>query len=105
MLYAEEKTMRLSKHIRLLILVTIAWFLFWMAGLPEYYQQYSITFMVIFDLAILPPIWFIIYRSTKQSRPGHGLKVCLWWSFYISVPLFIYEFSFVFVKGAVAIYH
>ena len=83
--------MRLRKHIRLLIIVTIAWFLFWIVGLPDYYQQYSKTFMVIFDLAILPPIWLIIYRSAKQSRPGRGLKVCLWWSFYISVPLFIYD--------------
>ena len=47
--------------------------------------------MVIFDLAILPPIWFVIYLSAKNSRPGRGLKVSLWWSFYISVPLFIYD--------------
>jgi hypothetical protein len=47
--------------------------------------------MVIFDLAILPPIWYVIYRSAKRSKPGYGLKVCLWWAFYISVPLFIYD--------------
>jgi hypothetical protein len=50
--------------------------------------------MVIFDLAILPPIWFLIYRSAKRSRPGRGVTVCLWWSFYISVPLFIYDFAY-----------
>jgi hypothetical protein len=83
--------MKAHKHIRLLTLVTIAWFLFWIAGLPYYYQQYSTTVMVIFDLVILPPIWFLIYRSANRSRPGRGVKVCLWWSFYISVPLFIYD--------------
>jgi hypothetical protein len=83
--------MKLQKHIRLLIIVSIGWFLFWIAGLPDYYQQYSITFMVIFDLVILPPLWFVIYRSAKHSKPGNGLKVCLWWSFYISFPLFIYD--------------
>ena len=83
--------MRLRKHIQLLTLVSIAWLLFWIAGLPEYYQQYSVSFMIIFDLAILPPIWFIIHRSAKQSKPGRGLKICLWWAFYISVPLFIYD--------------
>ena len=83
--------MRLRQHIRLLALVSLAWVLFWIAGLPGYYQQYSISFMVIFDLAILPPIWFIIYRSAKQSKPGRGLKICSWWAFYISVPLFIYD--------------
>lgn len=83
--------MKFCKHIRLLILVSLAWVLFWIAGLPDYYQQYTIKFMVIFDLAILPPIWFIIYRSAIHSRPGNGLNVCLWWSFYISFPLFIYD--------------
>jgi len=83
--------MKLQKHIRLLTLVSIAWLLFWLAGLPDYYQQYSMTFMIIFDLIILPPIWFIIYRSAKHTKPGRALKVCLWWSFYISVPLFIYD--------------
>lgn len=83
--------MSLRKHIRLLILVSIAWGLFWIIGLPDYYQQYSDLFMIIFDLAILPPIWFIIYRSAKHSKPGRGLKVSLWWAFYISVPLFIYD--------------
>jgi hypothetical protein len=90
--YASDNSiMKVRKHIRLLIFVTLAWLLFWIAGLPDYYQQYFIKFMVIFDLAILSPIWFIIYRSAKHSKPGCGLKVCLWWSFYISFPLFIYD--------------
>jgi len=47
--------------------------------------------MIVFDLAILPPIWFIIYRSVMHSRPGNALNDGFWWSFYISVPLFIYD--------------
>jgi len=47
--------------------------------------------MIAFLLAILPPIWYIIYRSAKHSGPGSGMKDSLWWSFYISVPLFIYD--------------
>ena len=39
-------------------------------------------------------IWFIVYRSAKHSKPGHGLKICLWWSFYISFPLFVYDFIY-----------
>ena len=83
--------MRLRSHLRLLIIVSIAWILFWIGGLPNYYQQYSTQFMIIFDLAILPPIWFIVYRSVRNTRPGRGLIVSLWWSFYISFPLFIYD--------------
>jgi len=83
--------MRLNKHIRLLIIVTFAWILFLIGGLPDYYQQYSTESMIIFDIAILPSIWFIVYYSAKKAKPGNGLKVTLWLSFYISVPLFFYD--------------
>ena len=33
--------MKVRRHIRLLVLVTIAWALFWLLGLPDYYQQYT----------------------------------------------------------------
>jgi hypothetical protein len=86
--------MRLQKHIRLLVIVTIAWILFLIAGLPDYYQQYSIRTMLIFDLVILFPIWWILYRSIKRSKPGRGVTVALWWSFYFSAPLCIYDFLY-----------
>ena len=86
--------MKFRTTIRMLIAVSIAWLIFWIAGLPDYYQQYSVKFMVIFDLAILPPIWFMIYRSAKGTKPGRGLKTCLWWSFYISFPLFVYDLTY-----------
>jgi hypothetical protein len=34
----DNNLMKLRKHIRLLIFVTLAWLLFWIAGLPDYYQ-------------------------------------------------------------------
>ena len=83
--------MKLRKHFQLLIIVTAAWFLFWVAGLPDYYQQYSTAFMIVFDVLVLPPIWFLIYRRAKKARQGRALKVSLWWAFYISIPLFIYD--------------
>ena len=86
--------MRLRKHFRILVIVSIAWFIFWAVGRPDYYQQYSIKFMVLFDLAILVLIWVIIYRSVKNTRPARGLKISLWWAFYISFPLFIYDFIY-----------
>ena len=71
--------------------VTIAWFLFWVAGLPDYYQQYSTKTMILFDLAILPPIWIVIYKSVRKAGPGRAFSASLWWAFYISLPLFIYD--------------
>ncbi len=85
------RTMDLRLHIRFFVIVTVAWFLFWAAGLPDYYQQYSTTSMIVFDLLALPPIWFLVYRRAKRSGPGQGMKVCLWMAFYISVPLLMYD--------------
>ena len=83
--------MKLRNHVRLFIYVTIAWFLFWVAGLPDYYQQYSTITMIIFDVAVLPPIWFVIYKSVRKARPGRAFFASLWWAFYITIPLFIYD--------------
>lgn len=86
--------MRLSKHLKLLFVVTVAWFLFWVAGLPDYYQQYSTTFMVVFDVIVLPPLWLILYFSIRKSRRGRGLANSMWLAFYFTVPLFFYDFLF-----------
>ncbi len=80
-----------KNHIRLFVFVSIAWGLFWVCGLPEYYQQYSTLFMVIFDLIILPPIFFLVFRSVKTSNPANIFRNYFWWAFYISVPLFVYD--------------
>jgi hypothetical protein len=87
--------MRAKAHLKLLVIVTIAWILFWAGGLPDYYQQYSVTFMIVFDVAILSPIWFLVYRSIKNAKPGRGFIISIWWAFYISIPLFVYDLLYV----------
>ena len=86
--------MTFKSHLRLMVIVSVAWVLFWIVGFPDYYQQYSTKFMILFDLVILPPIWVIVYRSIKKAKPGKGVIISLWWSFYISFPLFIYDFLY-----------
>jgi len=83
--------MQFKNHLKLFIVVTTAWIIFLIIGLPDYYQQYSTKFMIVFDIIILPPIWYIVYRSAKRTKPGRGFIISMWWSFYISVPLFIYD--------------
>ena len=83
--------MRFRKHLRLLFIVTAAWFLFWVAGLPDYYQQYSTTFMIVFDVVVLPPLWLLLYFSIRKSGRGRGLVNSLWLAFYFTVPLFFYD--------------
>ena len=83
--------MRYKNHWRLFVLVSTAWGLFWVAGLPDYYQQYSTAFMLIFDLIILPPICYLVFRSVRKSNPKNCFRNYFWWAFYISVPLFVYD--------------
>jgi len=84
--------MTLRKHLQRLAVVTIAWLLFWIAGLPDYYQQYSTKAMIVFDIAVLPPLWYIGYRSIRRSR--NQIASSLWFSFYLVVPLFFYDYLY-----------
>jgi hypothetical protein len=85
---------RLNRHLKLLVAFTLAWFLFWVIGLPDYYRQYSTTFMIGFDIVVFLPLWFILYSSIKKSRSGKGLTNSLWLAFYFTFPLFIYDFLY-----------
>lgn len=86
--------MYLRRHLKLLLAVTIAWFLFWVAGLPDYYKQYNTTFMIVFDVIVLPPIWFVGYSSINKSRRGGEMNRSLWLAFYVTIPLFVYDFIY-----------
>ena len=71
--------------------MTLAWAVFWVIGLPDYYRQYSDGFMVIFDLAILFPLWYLVFRILKRVRRHAKLAVASWLAFYITVPLLLYD--------------
>jgi len=84
--------MRISRHLKLLFIVTAAWILFFVAGLPDYYQQYSTIAMIVFDIVVFPGLWSIGYRSIRKSR--NRIASSLWLSFYFVVPLFIYDYFY-----------
>lgn len=83
--------MSARRHLRLLGIVTVAWAVFWIGGLPDYYRQYSDGFMIVFDLAILLPLWYVVLRVLKRVRRGSRLMVAGWLAFYITVPLLLYD--------------
>jgi hypothetical protein len=81
--------MTLHQHLRLLIIVTAAWLLFWVGGLPDYYRQYSTSAMIMFAFAVLPPLWYLGYRSIAKSK--NPMASSRWLSFYSTAPLFLYD--------------
>ena len=81
-------------HLRILIYATIVWILFFLAGMPDYYLQYSTKSIILYEILLLIPfsviIWFI-FRPIKTSR---RIKLSLWYSFYFTVPLSIYDYIY-----------
>ena len=86
--------MRARGHTKIFAIVTAVWMAFWIIGLPDYYQQYSFLFMLTFDAAILAPLSFIIYWVLKHTPPRFRVTLSLWLAFYITVPLFLYDYLY-----------
>ena len=86
--------MTMQSHIRIFLIATVVWTVFWVAGLPSYYQQYSNLLMIWFDSLVLIPISAIVFFVLKRLRPERGLTIALWLAFYFTVPLAIYDWLY-----------
>jgi hypothetical protein len=86
--------MKLRGHVKILGVVTLAWVLFWLIGLPAYYQQYSLRFMLLFDTVLLLPLSFLLYWILKRTPRQYRTRLSFWLAFYISVPLFVYDYLY-----------
>lgn len=86
--------MKPSRHLRLLALGTVAWLVFWIVGLPDYYQQYSTKAMIWFDLVlavVLVPVLFWVFRGVRRER---RLVVSWWIALYFTAPLALYDWLY-----------
>ena len=86
--------MTIRGHIGFLLIASVVWAGFWIAGLPSYYQQYSTLRMIWFDSLVLIPIAAIAYLFLRRLRPGRRLTIALWLAFYFTVPLAIYDWLY-----------
>ncbi len=86
--------MSIRGHIGFLLIATVVWAGFWIAGLPFYYQQYSNLQMISFDSAVLIPIAVIAYFFLNRLRPERRLTIALWLAFYFTVPLAVYDWLY-----------
>ena len=81
-------------HFRLLGLATLVWAGFLLAGLPEYYRQYSFGWTVAFGLLVLIPISVVLYRALGRVPSRLRMQVALWIAFYFTVPLALYDYVY-----------
>jgi len=79
------------KHLSLLVQGISVWAAFWIAGLPSYYQQYSLVALavgsVLLSVAISLAAIFMLQRGKASTR----LSRAFWMSFYYSVPLAVLD--------------
>ena len=85
--------MNLVKHIQLTLYSFVTWLTFYLVGLPYYYQQWPFWL----KLTILPAVTAIYFPITKYSlkkywNDGRHIKNSCWLAFYLTLPLFIYDY-------------
>ncbi|VEP12710.1 conserved membrane hypothetical protein [Hyella patelloides LEGE 07179] len=89
-----------NTHINLLIMSFVTWLVFVLIGLPDYYQSWSFNAQVIICVLVtvlyFPLTVFILNKFGNQEY----IKNSLWLAFYLTLPLFIYDYVYiVLIKG------
>lgn len=83
--------MRFSSHLRLLAIGVGVWAAFWVLGLPDYYQQYSFTFVAIATAALVPPSVWIGWRVIGSTKPQYRAARGFWLAVYFSAPFVLLD--------------
>ncbi len=82
-----------KKHGQLLAYSFVTWLTFYIIGLPEYYQQWYLVAKVMI-LILVTALYFPVTRYTlaKYWDDGRHVANSRWLAFYLTVPLFIYDY-------------
>ena len=83
--------MKVKNHIRIFTIASIVWLIFLIAGMPDYYLQYSNQNMLLFVIILVIPISLIIFLVFKPIKQEKRMKIACWYAFYFTVPLAIYD--------------
>ena len=85
--------MTVTKHFQLLLYSFVTWLTFYLIGLPEYYQQWylwaKVVIVILVTVAYFPITRYTLERYWKDGRHLHN---SLWLAFYLTLPLFVYDY-------------
>lgn len=86
--------MKATQHLSLFIQSLTVWALFWLAGLPDYYRQYSPATMAIFCVLVtvmfsLAAVFFLLRWRTETM-----LRRSVFMSIYCTVPFAILDWLY-----------
>jgi hypothetical protein len=84
--------MTLQKHIILLASTFLAWLGFYLLGIPSnYYTEWTLAELILLSLFTMFGFLPVVGALVLIFMNGDYVKTSLWFAFYASVPLFIYD--------------
>lgn len=85
--------MSLTQHLKLLAYSFVTWFVFYLIGLPDYYQSWPFGFKVAICI-LVTWLYFPLgrYSLKKFWTDGRHFRNSLWLALYLTLPLFIYDY-------------
>ena len=85
--------MTFKKHIQLFLYSFFTWFVFYLIGLPDYYQSWflwaKVAICVLVTVAYFPATYYTLKSFWDD---GKHLINSLWLALYLTLPLFIYDY-------------
>jgi hypothetical protein len=78
--------MTARQHFTLLLQAVCGWGVFWLAGLPAYYQQYSVRTMAIASILLSVAISLAAIVVLMGGRDATRRKRAFWLSVYFTFP-------------------
>ncbi|MEM6448261.1 MAG: hypothetical protein AAF704_17095 [Cyanobacteria bacterium P01_D01_bin.123] len=85
--------MTARKHLELLLYSFVTWFVFYLIGLPDYYQSWyfevKVAICVVVTIVYFPATY---YTLNSYWSDGKHLVNSVWLAMYLTLPLFIYYY-------------
>lgn len=78
--------MKASRHLKLLSQGVAVWAAFWLAGLPSYYQQYSLLALAIGCILLSVAMSLVAVAALLRGRAETRWSRAFWISFYFTIP-------------------
>ncbi len=82
-------------HLKFFAFSVAAWVLFFVLGLPDYFQQYSDQLMWFGIAVSLLPTFYATVKYMLWVLPDDPRRASLWMAFYGSVPFFVFDWLYV----------
>jgi hypothetical protein len=82
------------KHVNLLLQASAVWLFFWLIGLPDYFQQYSLVTLGVFSTLLSVAFCLFALLILLRIRAERRMSRAFWLSFYYTVPLAIYDWLY-----------